>query len=127
MSLTTLWWAWQPAPGVRVGSAVIAGNAAVGAVTFAARFSGEALQERLGGQVALEHEQIARFLPFVALAVLFASVLVHGLRLAGAGMPRRLAGVMTSVIVVVALLWTVRAGHSGTAAVWGDIVRSTNR
>lgn len=126
MSLVTLWWSWRPEPRPREGVLVIAGNAAVAALTFVARFSGEALQRRLGGQVALEHERIARFLPFVALAVLFASVLVHGLRAGGGGMPPRLAGALTSVVVLVALVWTARAGLSGTAAVWGDIVGNSS-
>ena len=35
---------------------------------------------RLGGNVAVEHAQIATLLPFFALSVLFASILVQGLR-----------------------------------------------
>jgi len=58
--------------------------------------------------------------------VLFASILVQGLRSTDVGVPLRLPAVLTGLVVVVVLVWTVRTGHSGSQAVWGEIVRSTN-
>jgi hypothetical protein len=126
MYLVTVAWAFVPSAPARVGYAVVAGNALVVVMTFVARFSGEALHRRLGGNVAVEHGQIATLLPFFALSVLFASVLVQGLRSGGVGVPLRLPGVLTAVVVAVALVWTVRTGHSGSEAVWGEIVRNTS-
>lgn len=127
MSIATLVWAFRPQAGVRVGYAVVAGNAAVAAMTFVARFSGEALFRRLGEPaVAVEHTQIAALLPFLALALLLASILVQGLRSTDVGVPLRLPAVLTGLVVVVVLGWTIRTGHSGSQAVWGEIVRSTN-
>ena len=80
MSLVTVVWAFVPGAMARVGYAVVAGNAVMTAMTFVACFSGEALHRRLGGNVAVEHAQIATLLPFFALSVLFASILVQGLR-----------------------------------------------
>jgi hypothetical protein len=125
MALATLAWAILPNRDVRVGYAVIAGNALVCAMTFVARLSGEELQQRLGGQVAQEHAEIAEILPFISLALLVAAVLVQGLRSMDVGVPLRMPAVLTGVIVAVALVWTVRAGHSGSEAVWGQIVDST--
>ena len=88
---------------------------------------GEALQQRLGGQVAQDHAQIAGILPFMALALLVATVLVQGLRSMDVGVPLRLPALLTGVVVAVALVWTVRAGHSGSEAVWGPVVDSTSR
>lgn len=127
MSLATLVWAFLPRAGASVGYAVVAGNAAVAAMTFVARFSGEALDRRLGAPpVAEPHIAIATLLPYMALAVLLASVLVQGLRSMDVGVPLRLPAVLTGLVVVVALVWTVRTGHSGSEAVWGEIVRNTN-
>lgn len=127
MAIATVVWAFRPEAGGRVGYAVVAGNAAVAAMTFVARFSGEALNRRLGEPaVAVEHTQTAALLPFLALALLLASILVQGLRSMDVGVPLRLPAVLTGLVVVVVLVWTVRTGHSGSQAVWGAIVRSTN-
>ena len=106
---------------------MVVANAGVTAMTFVAKESGEALQERLGGQIAEEHAEIADVLPFFALALLFASVLVQALRSRDIRVPQRLPGVLTAVVALVAVVWTVRTGHSGSEAVWGEVVRQTSR
>jgi hypothetical protein len=127
MALVTLAWAfWQDAPRL-AGLAVVVANAGVAALTFVAKESGEALQERLGGQIAQEHAEIADVLPFFALSLLFASVLVQALRSRDIRVPGRLPGVLTAVVALVAIGWTVRAGHSGSESVWGEVVRQTGR
>lgn len=101
---------------------VVGANAAVLAMTFVARQSGAALQARLGGQVAVEHGDIGSRLPWFALALLVASVLVAVSRAAGRTLP---AGVLALVAAAAALFWAVRTGHSGSEAVWAEIVRNT--
>ena len=125
MTVVTTVWAFLPRASRRVGWAVVAGNAVVAVLTFVAKESGESLQERLGGTVAREHAEIADVLPFFALALLFASVLVQALRDRDVRVPDRLPAVLTALVALVALVWTVRAGHSGSEAVWSGIVRQT--
>jgi PAT family beta-lactamase induction signal transducer AmpG len=36
-----------------------------------------------------------------------------------------LPAMLTALVALVALVWTVRAGHSGSQAVWSGIVRQT--
>lgn len=109
----------------------MAANVLVAAMTFTARFSGEELQGRLSlpGQppVAVDHAEVAGLLPFFALALLFASVLVAGLRVGGVAAPWHLPGILTAVVALAAIGWTIWAGHSGSEAVWGEIVRQTGR
>lgn len=131
MALVTAVWAFRPRASRLVGRAVVAANVLVVALTFTARFSGEELQARLSlpGQtpVAADHAEVAQLLPFFALALLFASVLVAGLRVGGVVAPWHLPGILTAVVALAAVGWTLWAGHSGSEAVWGDIVRQTGR
>ena len=125
MTVVTTVWAFLPRSPRLVGWGVVAANAAVSVLTFLAKESGEALQERLGGTVAREHAEIADVLPFFAFALLFASVLVQALRDRDVWVPDRLPAMLTALVALVALVWTVRAGHSGSEAVWSGIVRQT--
>lgn len=125
MTVVTTVWAFLPRAPRMVGWAVVVANAGVAALTFVAKESGEALQERLGGTVAAEHAEIADVLPFFAFALLLAAVLVQGLRDRDLPVPERLPAVLTAVVAFVALVWTVRTGHSGSEAVWSGIVRQT--
>jgi hypothetical protein len=127
MAVVTLAWAFWPGAHRLVGVAVVVANAGVMAMTYVAKESGEAHQERLGGQIAQEHAEIADALPFFAMALLFASVLVQALRSRDIRVPQRLPGVLTAVVALVAVVWTVRAGHSGSESVWGEVVRQTSR
>jgi predicted membrane protein DUF2231 len=129
MALVTVAWAWWPNGSMRLGWAVVAANAAVAAMTLVAKQSGEALQRRLSlpGEppVAADHQAIAQFLPWFALALFLAALLVQLVRQGSAHIPARLTGVATAVIALAVVVWTVRAGHSGSDAVWGEIVRNT--
>jgi hypothetical protein len=145
LTLVTVWWAWRPPAGRDVGWLVVAADLAVTVLTWVAQRSGEALQARLGGQVARDHAQIAKWLPWLALALAASAVLVQVARGPGrtAGMPgrvtaaqatraaaalrTRVTGALATVVAVGALVWTVRTGHSGTEAVWGGIVGSTGK
>ena len=125
MTVVTTVWAFLPRVGRVVGWGVVAANAGVAVLTLVGKESGEALQERLGGTVAAEHAEIADVLPFFAFALLFASALVQALRDREVQVPDRLPAVLTAVVALVALVWTIRAGHSGSEAVWSGIVRQT--
>lgn len=123
MAVVTTAWAFLPRASRRVGWAVVVADAGVAALTFVGKESGEALQERLGGAVAQEHAEIADVLPFFALALLLAAVLVQALRDRDLRVPERLPAALTALVALVALVWAVRAGHSGSEAVWSGIVR----
>ena len=131
MALLTLLWAWRPGTSARLGWGVVAANAGIALTTLVAKQSGERLQARLSqpGEppVAADHQAIAQFLPWLALALAVASVLVQLLRRGSAGMPGRLTAALTAVVALAVIVWTVRTGHSGSDAVWGDIVRNTSR
>jgi len=127
MSVATLVWAFTPRLRPAVGWTLVAGNAVTTALAFVAKVSGEALQDRLGGAVAQQHAEAAELLPFMALAVLVASALVQALRSTDVGVPLRLPAVLTGVVVAVTLVWVARAGHSGSEAVWAEVVRGSGR
>ena len=98
-------------------------DAGMVAMTFVARQSGEALQTRLGGQIAQEHAAVGRNLIWFALAMFLASLVVALTRLS----QRATAGaVATGVAGVFVVWWTVRVGHTGADALWKGIVASTN-
>lgn len=99
-------------------------DAGMVALTFVARQSGEALQTRLGGQIAQAHAALGRNLIFFALAMFLASLVVAVTRRS----QRATAGAVLAVVAgAFAVWWTVRVGHSGADAVWRDIVISTNQ
>lgn len=103
---------------------VAVGDAGMVAMTFVARQSGEALQTRLGGQVAQQHAALGRNLLWFATAVFLASCVVALLRRSDQA---RLGAVGAVVVGVLALWWTIRVGHSGSEAVWKGFVASTNK
>jgi len=99
-------------------------DAGMVAMTFVARQSGEALQTRLGGQVAQDHAALGRNLIWFALAMFLVSLVVAVTRRS----ERATVGAALAVVAgVLAIWWTVRVGHSGTEAVWSGIVTSTNK
>jgi hypothetical protein len=92
-------------------------------MTFVARQSGQALQTRLGGQIAQEHAAIGKNLIWFALAMFLTSLVVAVMRRSR----RATAGaVLTVVAGVFVVWWTVRVGHTGADALWKGIVASTN-
>lgn len=83
--------------------------------------TGQALQTRLGGQVAQHHADLASKLIFFVIAVFIAAVLVAAMRKAKA--VASVAAVITSLAL---LVWTVQVGEAGSQAVWSGVVASTN-
>ena len=99
-------------------------DAGIVAMTFVARQSGQALQTRLGGQVAQEHAAVGKNLIWFALALFLASLVVAVTRRS----PRaNLSAVLAVAVGALALWWTIRVGHTGSDAVWKNIVIVTNR
>ena len=128
-AVATMVWAVRGSADPRVGWGIVAADAVVAALTWVARLSGQQLQARLeglrGAPVAQQHEAIAVLLPFMALALLVSAVLVQGLRSGDVDVPMRLPGLLAGVVALVAIVWTIRTGHSGTESVWGETIRQT--
>jgi len=97
---------------------VVALNALVLGATFVAKESGEALERRLGVNVA-DHEAWGSKLPYVAAALLVVSVFVAIWRRNSRFGP--IAVVLTIIVAGVTVFWTVRTGHTGAVAVWGSV------
>ena len=133
MALVTLVWAWRRPARLAAGWVVVAADAVVVAMTFVAKESGEALQRRLGGRAALEHGELADPLPLIAGALLLTALLVqlHRTRADsardGGGGLRTALSVLVSAAAAVVVVWTIRVGHSGAQAVWGEIVSNTSQ
>jgi len=99
-------------------------DAGMVAMTFVARQSGEALQARLGGQIAQEHAAVGRNLIWFALAMFLVSVVVAVTR----GSQRATVGAALAVVAgLFVIWWTVRVGHTGADALWKGIVAATNK
>ena len=133
MAVVTLVWGWRRPSRAVTGWVVVAADAVVAVMTFVAKESGEALQRRLGGQAALEHGELADPLPLMAVGLLVAAALVQVHRTRGP-VPRSDRGglgtvlsVLVTVAAAVVVVWTVRVGHSGAEAVWGQIVSNTSQ
>ena len=103
---------------------VVVVDAGLVGMTLVARQSGEALQERLGGQVAMQHAELGRNLVWFAIALFLASLVVALVRRS----EKAALGASLAVVAgVFALWWTIRVGHTGSEAVWSGIVSSTNK
>lgn len=125
MSIVTVAIAWRPrwrqhAPVV----AVIDGIVVV--IALVAKQSGEQLQARLqqlDPGVAHDHSAQGRLVPYVALGVFVAAVLVWATSRWARLVP---VAVVVSVLAgAVGLGWTYVTGESGARAVWGQTIANT--
>ena len=124
MAVITAVVACMPRWRVHAAWPVVVVDAGLVGMTLVARQSGEALQERLGGQVAMQHAELGRNLVWFAVALFLASLVVALVRRSGKA---ALGASLAVVAGVFALWWTIRVGHSGSEAVWSGIVSSTNK
>lgn len=105
---------------------VAAGLGAVSAVV--AKESGEQLATRVG--IPQVHADLGDAMPVVA-GVFFVAVTVFWLFDRGIPANRHrpawlmVLAVVVIVAAIIAIVWTVRVGHTGAEAVWGPIVAST--
>jgi hypothetical protein len=105
---------------------VVLADAAVVAAAFVAKESGEVLQARLSQinpGVAKDHANYGTYVPWFAVAVLVAAVLVWLTSRSARLVP--VAVVAALVTGVGAIGWTYLTGDSGARAVWGDTVANT--
>lgn len=113
---------WRP----RGAWPVVVGNVAVLGAVFATTQSGEALQSRLPANPQIQtHAGLGNAMTNFTLALLVASVLV--------ALVRRRSGAVVMAVAVVAVIaaaaatvWVARVGHSGSTAVWKDVISSTD-
>ncbi len=128
MSLLTFLVAVRPKWRHSAGLVVVA-DAVVLGLTLVARMSGLALQSRLGqitGTLpAQRHGQIGRLMPWFAVALLIAAVVVWlAHRRGGPFVP---AGIVLSAVAgLVATGMVVVAGDTGARALWGVTVQNTH-
>jgi len=123
MAIVTAVVACVPRWRARAAWPVVVIDAGMVAMTFVARQSGEALQRRLGGQVAQQHAALGKNLFWFAFAMFLASLVVAMIHRSQRVTLGAIFAVVAGVLVVV---WTVRVGHSGADALWSGIVASTN-
>ena len=108
------------APLIVIVAAIAAGSALV------AKESGEKLAVRVGGGPPA-HMSLGRWMPVIA-GALFVLVLVFWLVDRGIPLNRprplwlKLLGVALIVVALFATFWTVRVGHTGSEAVWNQLL-----
>ena len=108
----------------RFAAWAVAGNALVLVMSFAAIESGEALSHRLGGDVAEAHEEWGEKVPYIAVALLVASLVVWFLRERTGALPTVAAG-LVAVVALGAVGLTVVTGDTGARSVWETKVAGT--
>lgn len=105
---------------------VVLADAAVVGLAFVAKESGEVLQERLSQfspGVAQQHSEYGAYVPYFAIGLLVAAVLVWLTSRSARLVP--VAVVVAVLTGVGALGWTYLTGESGARAVWGETVANT--
>lgn len=96
-------------------------------VTYLARESGEAFLRRIGESSAVtEHREIAGSLPYYVLALCATSLFLALFCRRWRGPLGGLVSLVAVAVAAATLVQTAHAGHSGSQAAWGDIVRSTS-
>lgn len=104
---------------------VVAADGGLLAVTYVAAQSGRLLQRRLGDSPPiLAHVALGRRMVWFVLALAVSAVLVAVLRTAR-GWAARAVVALAALAAVASVVWVARVGHSGSAAVWTVIIRST--
>lgn len=106
-------------------------NGAMLIATYVTRESGKELFKRLdslgAADVARDHRNWGLFLIWPMLALFVLSVLIWLAVRQAAGAPvMTVLSILTLIAAGFVTYWTIRTGHSGSSAVWKDIIRSTN-
>jgi hypothetical protein len=95
-------------------------------VTFIAKQSGETFNARLGQpSVAAFHVQLGNTMHLFALVLFVASVGVAMVHRVPGRWPAIIATVVVAAAASAAVAQVIRVGHSGSEAVWSDIVKNT--
>jgi hypothetical protein len=118
---------WRGSWRRRAAWPVVVLDALVLALVWVTRQSGEQLQRRLPPNPQINHHvDLGLTMIWFSLAVLVVAVLVALARKAS-GPPVAVVGVLSLVAAVASVVWVIRVGESGSAAVWKDIVASTTQ
>lgn len=125
MAVLTVLVAVRPSWRVRGAWPVVVGNAVTTGAVFVTQQSGERLEARLGQTPLIRaHAAMGDLMLWFMLALLAASVLM-ALARTRRGAVGAVVGALSVVAAVAATVWVVRTGHSGSVAVWRDVIRST--
>jgi uncharacterized membrane protein len=109
----------------RFGWWVVAADVALLVLTFVTKQSGESLQHRLPDNAAIrEHAQLGNSMLLFVLGLVVVSVIIALTRRSGGGVSTAVA-VLAVVVAVANVVWIVRVGHSGSSAVWKEIIANT--
>ena len=107
---------------------VVAADLVVFLLALVARRSGRNLQLRLsallGGPVAVQHGRAGNLLPWFALGVVIAAILVALVARSGPVLVG-LAIFLSAVTGIVAIGWTIYTGDLGARAVWEQTIKNT--
>jgi hypothetical protein len=124
MAIVTAAVAFRPAWREGLAWWVVAADALVVVLTFVAIQSGKTFQKRLGGQIAISHGNAGRLMIWFALGLLVAALLVALLARSGGATATGLA-VLTALVGLAAIGWTLKTGDSGAKAVWESVIQNT--
>lgn len=114
---------WRPAG----AWPVVALNVVTVATVFVTTQSGQQLQSRLSNSDLIsEHAERGEAMTLFALGLLVSSVLVALVR-RRSGAVIRAVGALAVLAAGAATVWVALVGHSGSTAVWKDIISSSNQ
>jgi hypothetical protein len=125
MAVVTAAVPWRSSWRRRAAWPVVLLDALVLGLVWVTRQSGEQLQRRLPPNPQINHHvDLGLNMVWFSLAVLVLAVLVALSRKASGGLMAVL-GVLSVAAAVASVVWVVRVGESGSAAVWRDVVANT--
>jgi hypothetical protein len=126
MALVTAAVPWRSSWRRRAAWPVVVLDGLVLGLVWVTRQSGEHLQRRLPPSPQINHHvDLGLTMVWFSLAVLVVALLVALTRKAS-GALTAVVGVLSVAAAVASVVWVVRVGESGSAAVWADLVSSTN-
>jgi hypothetical protein len=118
---------WRRSWRRRAAWPVVVLDALVLVLVWVTRQSGEQLQRRLPPSPQINHHvDLGLAMVWFSLAVLVVAVLIALSRNAS-GPPVAVLGVLSVAAAVASVIWVVRVGESGSAAVWKDLVAGTTQ
>jgi Ni/Fe-hydrogenase subunit HybB-like protein len=127
MALVTAAVPWRRSWRRRAAWPVVVLDALVLGLVWVTRQSGEQLQRRLPPSPQINHHvDLGLTMVWFSLAVLVVALLVALTRKASGGLTT-LVGVLSVAAAVASVVWVVRVGESGSAAVWADLVANSTQ